>query len=201
MRDLLVGRVLLASLHQAIADTLPVKLGFYESWLHAEGLRHGTIGLAPLTAVLSFLRQEGTGYDRVMRLAGEYAAEWTVETMPSSRRAMIGAMPSWIRARIILRLARRLVRDTCQTSRAVARLRRGVARMEVRDSVFCSVREPVDAPLCGFYAAAVARLMALFGLEADARVETCRAKGDSACVLTVGLAARRAIEGAERSTA
>ena len=35
---------------------------FYENWLNAEGLREGTIGLAPLYAVLSFLRQEGDAY-------------------------------------------------------------------------------------------------------------------------------------------
>ena len=59
MRDAVVGRVLVASLHQGISDILPARLAFYENWLHAEGLRDGTIGLAPLYAVLSFLRQEG----------------------------------------------------------------------------------------------------------------------------------------------
>ena len=39
-----VGRVLVASLHQAIADLLPTRLSFYENWLNAEGLREGTIG-------------------------------------------------------------------------------------------------------------------------------------------------------------
>ena len=54
-----IGRVLVASLHQSIADILPTRLSFYENWLNAEGLREGTIGLAALYAVLSFLRQEG----------------------------------------------------------------------------------------------------------------------------------------------
>ena len=62
MREAGIGRVLVASLHQAIADILPTRLGFYENWLNAEGLREGTIGLAPLFAVLSFLRQEGDAY-------------------------------------------------------------------------------------------------------------------------------------------
>jgi len=39
MREAGIGRVLVASLHQGIADTLPQRLSFYESWLHAEGLR------------------------------------------------------------------------------------------------------------------------------------------------------------------
>ena len=59
MREAGIGRVLVASLHQGIADILPTRLAFYENWLNAEGLREGTIGLAPLYAVLSFLRQEG----------------------------------------------------------------------------------------------------------------------------------------------
>ena len=62
MREAGIGRVLVASLHQAIADILPTRLAFYENWLNAEGLREGTIGLAPLYAVLSFLRQEGDAY-------------------------------------------------------------------------------------------------------------------------------------------
>ena len=59
MREAGIGRVLVASLHQGIADILPTRLAFYENWLNAEGLREGTIGLAPLFAVLSFLRTEG----------------------------------------------------------------------------------------------------------------------------------------------
>ena len=201
MPEALVGRVLLASLHQAIGDTLPVRLAFYEGWLHAEGLRHGTIGLAPLTAVLSFLRQEGPAYDGVMRQAGEYAAEWTVETMSPFERSVIGTMPSWLRARFVLRIARQLVRDSCHVSRAATRIRRRTARMELQDSVFCNVREPVGTPLCGFYAAVVIKLMALFGLDVDATVATCRGKGDPACVLDVGLTARGRVDNTERSPA
>ena len=94
MRDAGVGRVLLASLHQGIADILPTRLGFYESWLHAKGLRDGTIDLAPLYAVLSFLRQEGeTAYTRITTSAGEYAAEWTVQSMGSFERWMLRAVP------------------------------------------------------------------------------------------------------------
>ena len=82
MREAGIGRVLVASLHQGIADILPTRLGFYENWLNAEGLREGTIGLAPLYAVLSFLRQEGDAYQLITTRAGEYAAEWTVQSMP-----------------------------------------------------------------------------------------------------------------------
>ena len=59
-------------LDQGISDVLPARLGFYENWLHAEGLRAGTIGLGPVTAVLSFLRQEGDAYDIITERAGEY---------------------------------------------------------------------------------------------------------------------------------
>ena len=44
--------MLVASLHQGIADVLPTRLGFYENWLNAQGLRGGTIGLGPVNAVL-----------------------------------------------------------------------------------------------------------------------------------------------------
>src|SRR5688572_31862174 len=77
-----IGRVLVASLHQAIADLLPTRLEFYENWLNVSGLREGTIGLAPLSAVLSFLRSEGEAYNLITARAGEYAADWTVGTLP-----------------------------------------------------------------------------------------------------------------------
>ena len=51
MKDAGIGRLLVASLHQGIADRLPDRLEFYENWLHPQGLRDGTIGLAPLHAV------------------------------------------------------------------------------------------------------------------------------------------------------
>src|SRR5437868_10724749 len=120
MREPGIGRVLVASLHQAIADILPTRLSFYENWLHAEGLREGTIGLAPLYAVLSFLRQEGDAYQLITTRAGEYAAEWTVESMAPLQRAAIKSTPPWIRSRMILRLASKLVRSSYRSSRALS---------------------------------------------------------------------------------
>ncbi len=94
-----IGRVLVASLHQAIADVLPDRLEFYENWLTVPGLREGTIGLAPLSAVLSFLRLEGEAYNRTTARAGEYAADWTVSSMSALERRLISALPTGLRAR------------------------------------------------------------------------------------------------------
>jgi hypothetical protein len=196
MRDAGIGRVLVASLHQAISDLLPTRLSFYENWLNAEGLREGTIGLAPLYAVLSFLRQEGDAYDMIATRAGEYAADWTVESLPPVQRSMIRTTPEWLRGRMILRLAAQLVRNTYQGSRAIPRLRRGSGTVELRASLFCTVREPVAQPLCGFYVAAVRRLMSIFDLRADIGVSACRGTGEPACILTVAIA-RHAVEPAE----
>ncbi len=187
MREAGIGRVLVASLHQGIADILPNRLGFYENWLNTEGLRDGSIGLAPLYAVLSFLRQEGDAYQIITSRAGEYAAEWTVESMPPLQRAMIRSAPAWLRGRMLVRLARRLVRNSYQGSRAIARVRGGTARIDVRASIFCSVREPVDHPLCGFYAAAFTRLLTLFNLRTRAEVLACRGTGKPACVVSIAL--------------
>jgi bacteriochlorophyll 4-vinyl reductase len=187
MREAGIGRVLVASLHQGIADILPTRLGFYENWLNAEGLREGTIGLAPLYAVLSFLRQEGEAYDMITTRAGEYAAEWTVQSMSPLERAALRTAPAWLRSRVLLRKSRRLVRDTYQGSRAIARLRKGNASVDVRASIFCTVREPVKHPLCGFYAAAFTKMMALFNVGARAEVVACRGTGGSKCVVKVAL--------------
>lgn len=187
MREAGIGRVLVASLHQGIADILPTRLGFYENWLNAEGLREGTIGLAPLYAVLSFLRQEGDAYQLITTRAGEYAAEWTVQSMSPTLRAVIRAVPAWLRGRLLLRLAGQLVRSSYRGSRVISRLRRGTARIDVRASVFCTVREPVPQPLCGFYAAAFTRLLLLFNMRARAEVVACRGTGETTCVLKVAL--------------
>jgi len=188
MRQAGIGRVLVASLHQAIADILPTRLGFYENWLNAEGLREGTIGLAPLYAVLSFLRQEGDAYQMITMRAGEYAAEWTVQSMPPIQRSIIRGAPGWVRHRLLLRLARALVRSTYRGSRVISRLRHGTASVDVRASVFCTVREPALNPLCGFYAAAFTRLLTLFDLHARAEVITCRGTGKPTCLLQIGMA-------------
>jgi bacteriochlorophyll 4-vinyl reductase len=187
MREAGIGRVLVASLHQGIADILPTRLTFYENWLNAEGLREGTIGLAPLYAVLSFLRQEGEAYQMITTRAGEYAAEWTVASMPPLHRAAIRAAPVWLRTRMLLRLARQLVRSSYTGSRAISRFRRGLASIDVRASIFCTVREPATYPLCGFYAAALTRLLTLFNMHARAEVVACRGTGEASCVLKFAL--------------
>lgn len=187
MREAGIGRVLVASLHQGISDILPTRLTFYENWLNAEGLREGTIGLAPLYAVLSFLRQEGDAYQMITTRAGEYAAEWTVQSMKPMRRAAIKAAPVWLRRRMLLRLATQLVRNSYQGSRAISRLRRGTASVDVRASIFCTVREPVSLPLCGFYAAAFTRMLTLFNMHARTEVVACRGTGGQTCVMKVAL--------------
>jgi predicted hydrocarbon binding protein len=84
-------------------------------------------------------------------------------------------------------MARQLVRSSYKGSRAVSRLRRGTASVDVRASIFCTVREPVPAPLCGFYAAAFTRLMTLFNIGAHIEVVACRGTGEASCVLNVSL--------------
>jgi hypothetical protein len=182
-----IGRVLVASLHQAIADVIPLRLEFYENWLNAAGLREGTIGLAPLSAVLSFLRSEGAAYNQITARAGEYAADWTISGMPAFERRLIGVLPGPLRVRLGLRTARALVRATYPGSRAIVRLKRSTAAVDLRGSLFCEVREASGTPLCGFYAAAIARVLQHFALRADAQVNECRAAaaGRKACLLHV----------------
>jgi hypothetical protein len=170
-----IGRVLVASLHQAIGDELPTRLEFYENWLNAPGLRDGTIGLAPLSAVLSFLRLEGEAYNQIAERAGQYAADWSVSSMPALERRVIGALPAALRIRGALRVATALIRSTYPGSRAIVRVRRGIISVDLRGSLFCEVREATESPLCGFYAAAIARVLHHFALRADAHVHECRA--------------------------
>src|SRR5471032_1017326 len=149
MTDGRIGRLLVAVLHQAITEALPGRLDFYEHWLTGEGLRDGTIGLAPMIAVLGFLRTEGPmAYDAVMTTAGTYAADWTVDEMSAFRRRWIGVLPRPLRARSALRVAKDALHKAYPPARISASVRRGQVRFQVQDSLFCKVRERRSTPLC-----------------------------------------------------
>ena len=178
-----IGRLLVASLHQAIADLLPTRLEFYEGWLNPAGLRDGRIGLAPLAAVLSFLRQEGEPYRLVAARAGEYTAEWAIADMRGFTRAVIRAAPPALRARLVMRVVRSIVRRTCRTSRASVRWRKGSGAVSIHGSIFCGVRGHVEQPLCEFYASVIRRVMSLFGLDAEVGIMQCVATGADHCLM------------------
>ena len=185
MTDAAVGRLLVASLHQAIADLLPMRLEFYEAWLHPFGLREGRIGLAPLAAVLSFLRLEGAPYHLIAARAGEYTADWTVAQVSPLRKRIILAMPPAIRKRMVVAVAQRMARSTYGDTNVTVRWRQWRGALDLQSSLFCEVRDPVDAPLCEFYASAIRRMMSLFNLDADVVVKQCRATGANSCAMSV----------------
>jgi hypothetical protein len=185
MNEAGIGRLLVASLHQGIADLLPTRLEFYEAWLNPSGLRDGRIGLAPLAAVLSFLRQEGDVYTLIAARAGEYTAEWTVADLPAFQRAVLRAAPPRLRLHLVMRLARLMIRNTYRGSRAIVRWREGRGAVDIRGSIFCEVRDRVEQPLCEFYASAIRRLMYLFSLDVEVGTEQCRATGGGQCLMTI----------------
>ena len=190
MREAGIGRVLVASLHQAIADILPTRLGFYENWLNAEGLRDGTIGLAPLYAVLSFLRQEGDAYRMITARAGEYTAEWTVQTMSSFQRSIFNAAPAWL-ADTAAAPRRPAARGTTAFRARTPRSRCDSARRASACGIQFSARcaSASTTRLCGFYAAVYTRLFSLFNLPTTATVVACRATGEHQCALNIPLSA------------
>jgi bacteriochlorophyll 4-vinyl reductase len=181
MRDAGIGRLLVASLHQGIADRLPDRLEFYENWLNPQGLRDGTIGLAPLLAVLSFLRTEGASYEAITTTAGDYAGQWVVSELPPLRRWAATRLPAPISQRVALGIARRLVTQAYSGSRTRVRLRRRIADLEINNSIFCGVRTRAASPLCHFHAAAATRVLRELGIAATATIVACQATGDGAC--------------------
>jgi bacteriochlorophyll 4-vinyl reductase len=182
-----VGRMLIASLHQGISDLMPTRLEFYENWLNPTGMRDGKIGLAPLAAVLSFLRQEGEPYTLVTQRAGEYAAQWTFDNLSPLQRSLIRAMPVALRTRVAMQVAKKVVTHSYHGSRAVTKFRRGEGTLTLRSSVFCTVREPFDLPLCVFYSAALSHLLTLVEVSGNVRVNACQGVGDAACVIGISV--------------
>jgi predicted hydrocarbon binding protein len=188
MREPRIGRLVIAALHQAIAEALPLRLEFYENWLKPLGLlKEGKhIGPAPFSAALSFLRREDVGlYESITSRAGVLAADWRSDTLRWSGRRWATLLPEAWRVRAALSAARRISRAAYPNTRLRSRVRAREARIEIARSAFCQVRESVDRPLCTFYAGLVRRLMASYGLAATVRLEKCLATGGKVCVLVI----------------
>jgi hypothetical protein len=169
---------------------LPQRLEFYEEWLDPIGLRDGSIGLAPLSAVLGFLRTEHDRYDAVVGRAGLLAAQWSIASRPAYQRRLGASLPTSLRRRFAVRIARQIVRDVSSISTAATRVRRGRATMRVDSSVFCGVRDPHATPLCAFYRALVMESLRTFQVPADVAIESCRAVSGTgvACLIRIELA-------------
>ncbi len=193
MTEARVGRLLAACLHQAIVDQLPQRLEFYEHWLHSEGLRDGSIGLAPTIAVLGFLRTEGPAYQGVVERAGTLAAEWSVASLSPVERRAIMWLPRGLRARAALRVTARIAASICSATRASARVRRRTARLSVKASIFCDVREDRPLPLCGFYRTLAESTLAALGVPALGRLTQCHAVAEGVCIVTLDLFGARVV--------
>lgn len=201
MADAGIGRILVASLHQGIADVEPTRLEFYEPWLTPSGLRERRVGLAPLNAALSFLRLEGhPTYERIMTRAGHCSADWTFDNWSAIERAFVRRMPAAWRVRSAFKLGRSVVRGSYESARATVRLRRGQGTVHIKPSIFCSARETLPAPTCTYYAAVFARALALMRIDGAVRIKECRAAGGDRCTLEVTIRGSRAA-GAEAEAA
>jgi len=173
MVDAGIGRLLISSLHQGIADVLPNRLEFYEGWLSPAGMRDGRIGLAPLGAVLSFLhREESPANEQIVSRAGRYAADWTFDELSPARRWVIRRLPTTLRARAALGLGKRLVFATVRQSKVKTRFKGTSAAIDISSALFEQLREPATIPMRAFYASAIDRLLAQCAVDADVIVSS-----------------------------
>jgi hypothetical protein len=171
MVDAGIGRLLISSLHQGIADVSPNRLEFYENWLSPKGMRDGRIGLAPLGAVLSFLhREEAPANEQIVERAGRYAADWTFQGLMPLRRWVIRRLPMGMRARAALSLGKRLILDTVRESRIKVQLNGASAAVDISSALFDQLRDPATIPMRAFYASALDRLLAHCAVDAEVNV-------------------------------
>jgi hypothetical protein len=171
MVDAGIGRLLISSLHQGIADVSPNRLEFYENWLSPTGMRDGRIGLAPLGAVLSFVhREEAPANEQIVERAGRYAADWTFDELMPLRRWMIRRLPIGMRARAALGLGKRLVLATVRESKVKVNFTGASGLIDINSALFDQLRDPATIPMRAFYASAVERLLAHSGVDGDVDV-------------------------------
>jgi predicted hydrocarbon binding protein len=201
MSEARIGRVTSAAVHAAIAKHAPFRVQFYEQWLQPPRLRAGTVGMASFLAVLSFLREEGDLRERVVSDAGRLAADWTFAHASAWSRARWRWASKRARARIALKLTHRLAVETAEGARAKVRWSGGRANLQVDGSPFCTVRTLADAPLCGYYAAALERFCEQLGLAAAVGHEQCRGMGAECCVVVLDPTAREAAPAVTTTTA
>jgi len=175
MVDAGIGRLLISSLHQGIADISPNRLEFYENWLSPTGMRDGRIGLAPLGAVLSFLhREESPVNQQIVGRAGRYAADWTFEDLSKFRRWYLRRLPMNMRARAALSLGRRLILATVRESKVTTRFQGARAGIDITSALFDQLRDPATIPMRAFYASAIDRLLAHCAVDADVTITSDR---------------------------
>jgi hypothetical protein len=184
MVDAGIGRLLIASLHQGIADVSPTRLDFYENWLSPTGMRDGRMGLAPLGAVLSFVQREEPPADQtIASRAGTCAADWAFDGVSGFRKSWIKRLPLTWRTRAALGLGRSLVVDTISRSKVSSRLRNGQGLVEIRSPLFEYLREPSAQPMRLYYAAAYTRCLELCDLQGTVEVDA----GQPGCKLKVAV--------------
>jgi hypothetical protein len=181
-----IGRVVVAALHEALVEHLPLRLEFYETYLRPMGMRAGTIGVASFSAALSFLRAHDNVYDPVVRTAGRLAAEWTFDGLTPVRRALWARLPESVRARRALRLTADLVSATVGGAQGRVAGKGSQRHLLVTGSPFCDSRQTAQSARCGFYAAALERFCELLQIPASSQIAACRAAGASACRIDLG---------------
>ena len=187
MADAGIGRLLISSLHQGIADISPNRLEFYENWLSPAGMRDGRIGLAPLGAVLSFLyREEAPANDAIVSRAGRYAADWTFADVSALRRWYIRRLPIGLRSRAALGLGKRLILATVRESRVKTRFNGTTAGIDINSALFDQLRDPATIPMRAFYASAIDRLLAHCAVDAHVTVTSDQAGAWSIAITVRG---------------
>ena len=173
MVDAGIGRLLISSLHQGIADVSPNRLEFYENWLSPKGMRDGRIGLAPLGAVLSFLhREEAPANEQIVERAGRYAADWTFQGLMPLRRWVVRRLPMAMRGRAALSLGKRMILDTVRESKVKVQFDGTNGSIDINSALFDQLRDPATIPMRAFYASAIDRLLAHCGVDAAVNITT-----------------------------
>lgn len=195
MVDAGIGRLLISSLHQGIADISPNRLEFYENWLSPTGMRDGRIGLAPLGAVLSFLhREEAPTNEQIVERAGRYAADWTFAGVSGIRRWYLRRLPMGMRARSALALGRKLVLTTVRESKVKTRVSGSSAAIDINSALFDQLRDPATIPMRAFYASAIGRLLQLCAVDAEVAVTNDQPGAWSLAITVRGPRALEALE-------
>jgi hypothetical protein len=187
MVDAGIGRLLISSLHQGIAEVTPSRLEFYENWLSPAGMRDGRMGLAPLGAVLSFVhREEAPANEQIVARAGRHAADWTFDGISGLRRWIILRLPIELRVRAAVGLGKRLVFGTVRRSTVKARFAKLTVEVDIQSALFEQLRDPASIPMRAFYASAMGRILEHCGLDAEVGVTTDRPGGWSLAITVRG---------------
>jgi predicted hydrocarbon binding protein len=193
MTNILVERLLLASLHKALEKHAPEYLEIFSRWFYPSS-RQTRFHVATIIGAVGYLRRNPTVYQKVIGAAGRTASDRAYGGFSPIGRRLLESLPRFVRERLVKHLLHSGLRSIHKDALIFVKRAGEKIFVTVDNSLFCyTPAENEGLMRCHFYATLFAGLLEKADLPCDSvREVTCRGQGDATCSFEVQLARPRA---------